>query len=109
MAEAMRIIDNKRVLITDDEFKMFQKICRSYDSEYRKGEDLFSDHFETNGEGIIVFVKPSHNKYSSLEIYCFLTSIMVNQHLRIGQDQINKLVEEARTKITELVESAKKD
>lgn len=104
MAIQTRIIDNKRLLITDDEFNMYQKICRSYDAQHRKGEDYFKDHFETNGEGIIIFVKPPHNKYSSMEIYCFLVSLMVNQHLRNVQDQNVKLLEEASVKFKELAD-----
>lgn len=102
MTVQTRIIDNKRILITDDEFNMYQKICRSYDAQHRKGEDYFKDHFETNGEGIIIFVKPPHNKYSSMEIYCFLVSLMVNQHLRNMHDQGAKLIEEATLKYKEL-------
>lgn len=99
----VKIVDNKRILITSDEYSMYEKICRSYDAEHRKGEDFFRDHFETNGEGIIVFVKPPHNRYSSLEIYCFLVSLMVNQHLRVAQDQCTKLISEATEKYKEVV------
>ncbi len=98
-----RIIDHKRVLITDDEFTLYNKICRSYDTEHRKGEDLFVDHFEANDAGIIIFVKPAHNKYSSLEIYCFLVSLMVNQHLRNVQEQASVMVQEASAKYNEKI------
>ena len=105
----IRIIDNKKIDLTNEEFQMYQDICRSYDRPNFKGEELFKEHFNTNNDGIIIFVRPPQKRFTSMEVFCFLISIMVNQHLRIGQDQINKLVEEARTKITELVESAKKD
>lgn len=104
-----RIIDNKRVLITEDEYKYYTKICRSYDAPNRKGEDLFKEHFDTNGEGIIIFVRPPDKRYSSLEVFCFLVSLMINQHLRNAYDQNQKLIEEATTKFKELVESTKKE
>ena len=101
----IRLIDHKRVDMTNDEFNAYKQICASYDepSANRKGSDLFIDHFETNGQGIITFVKPPHKRYSSLEVYCFLISIMVNQHLRIHRDMTMKMVQEAEEKFKPLL------
>lgn len=103
----MRIIDNKKVDLASDEYSMFQSICRSYDRTNFKGEDLFQDHFEVNNDGIIIFVKPPSKRYSSLEVYCFLISIMVNQHMRIMYAQNQALLVEARAEIMKLVEEVK--
>lgn len=81
---------------------MYEEICKANDRPSFKGSSLFEDHFEVNGEGIITFVKPPHKKYSSMEVYCFLISIMVNQHIRIIHDQTNMLVKEAEKKFNEL-------
>lgn len=99
----IRVVDNKKLFLNSDEFSMYQKICRSYDRPNFKGEELFKDHFETDNAGIILFVKPPHNKYSSLEVYCFLVSLMVNQHIRIMYEQSQLLVKEASKKIGELM------
>ena len=101
----IRIIDHKRIDMTNDEFKAYQGICRAYDDlkANRKGEDLFVDHFEVNGDGVITFVKPPSKRYSSLEVYCFLVSIMVNQHLRINRDMCVSMVNEAQEKLQPLV------
>ncbi len=102
----IRIIDHKRVEMSNDEFNAYQNLCRSYDDvkANRKGEDLFIDHFEVNGEGIITFVKPPHQRYSSLEVYCFLVSLMVNQHLRIQREVCLSMVKEAETKLKPIIE-----
>lgn len=98
----IRIIDNKRIFLTNSEYEMYQKICRSYDRPNFKGEELFREHFETNREGIITFVFPPTKRYTSLEVYCFLLSIMVNQHLRLVHEQTNALVKEAKEEIQKL-------
>jgi len=84
---------------------MYRNICRSYDDAKvnRKGEDLFIDHFEANGDGIIMFVKPPQKRYSSLEVYCFLVSIMQNQHMRILYEQNKMLIKETTIKVKEVM------
>lgn len=84
--------------MTPDEFRYYNEICKGYDRPNFSGKELFQDHFETNDEGIIVFVKPPHKKYSSLEVFTFLISLQVNQQLRIAQDQVQSLVGEAEVK-----------
>src|SRR5690606_29311892 len=103
-----RIIDNKKVDITNDEFALYKSICRSYDRPNFQGEELFSDHFETNEHGIIIFVRPPQNKITSLEVFTFLISIMVNQHLRISQEQNAAMIKEASEKINELIKNTEK-
>lgn len=105
----IKLIDHKRIDMTNDEFSAYKALCRSYDDSKanRKGEDLFIDHFEVNGDGIITFVKPPNKRYSSLEVYCFLISIQVNQHLRINREQCVSMVNEANAKLQPLVEELK--
>lgn len=95
---SIRIIDHKKVSMTPDEFRFYTEICKGYDRPNFSGKDLFQDHFETNDDGIIIFVKPPHKKYSSLEVFTFLISLQVNQQLRIAQDQVHTLVKEAEEK-----------
>jgi hypothetical protein len=101
--ERIRIIDHKKILLTNDEFTAYQNLCREYDRPNFKGEALFQDHFETNDEGIILFVRPPSKKYSSLEVFCFLISLQVNQHLRVSQNQVDSLVREATIKYKEMI------
>lgn len=95
---SIRIIDNKKVSMTPDEFRFYNEICKGYDRPNFNGKDLFQDHFETNEDGIIIYVKPPHKKYSSMEVFTFLISLQVNQQLRIAQEQVHALVREAEDK-----------
>lgn len=107
----IRIIDHKKVDITDTEYKMYTNICRSYDDAQanRKGEDLFKDHFEVDNNGIIIFVKPPQRYYSSLEVFCFLISIMQNQHIRNIHKLADQLVEDTKSAISKLLEEKKSE
>jgi hypothetical protein len=98
---SVKIIDNKKVWMTNDEYLAYQEICKGYDRPNFQGKDLFQDHFEVNDDGVIIFVKPPHKKYSSMEVFTFLISLMVNQQLRISQEQISSLVNEAAEKYKE--------
>lgn len=73
----LRIVANKRVEMTDDEFQLYQRICNSYP----QGKDLFRDLFETDDEGMIVFLVPPTKEFS-MEVVLFLQNLMVHQHMR---------------------------
>lgn len=87
----IKIIDHKKVEMTPDEWQLYQNICKSYDSETFKGSLLFEDLFETDNDGIIVFLKPPTNKHSTLQVFLFLSSLMQQQHLRLMHQQVNDL------------------
>lgn len=99
----IHIIDHKKVWMTADERKMYETICEGYNRPNFQGKDLFQDHFEVNDAGVIVFVKPPHKKYSSMEVFTFLVSLQVNQHLRIAQEQMQSMILEAENKLTEKI------
>lgn len=85
----LRIIDSKRVDLTDDEWSLYENICASY----KQGKDLFRDLFETDDNGIIVFLKPP-KKMFSMEVVIFLQNLMIHQHLRkINNDNIEAVKE----------------
>lgn len=98
-----RIIDHKPVLMTDDEYRMYTGICRSYDRPNFRGEDLFIDHFESSDEGFIIFVKPPSKRYSSLEVYCFLVSLMTNQHMRLMHNQVDTFIQDCQKNFVSVV------
>lgn len=102
-----RIIDNKKVDMTNEEHTMYTNICRSYDRPNFKGEDLFKDLFETNSEGIITFVKTPNKNYTSMEVYLFMISIMNNQHMRINRNQVQALCNEGKEKLKEILIEAR--
>lgn len=102
----VRIIDHKKVWMTNDEYLYYESICKGYDKPNFNGKDLFQDHFEANDDGIILFVKPPHKKYSSMEVYTFLISLQVNQQLRLAQEQVLSLVKETKENLIQIFTEA---
>jgi hypothetical protein len=92
----IRVVNNKRLEMSDDEWAMYQKIVQSYTDMTGKGEDLFIDLFEANNDGIIVFLKPPSKRRTSLEVFLFLMALMQHQHLRVMHQQIDDAVAELK-------------
>ena len=95
---AIKIIDNRKVDLTEDECQAYERICTSYDDPPAvKGKDLFAGLFETDENGIIVFLKAPHNRMCSFEVYLFVSNLMIHQHLRLN----HKLVESLAKRVDE--------
>jgi hypothetical protein len=88
---SIRVVNYKKIEMTEDEYNMYLSICKSYDRLNFKGESLFEDLFETDEDGVIIFVRPPSKKQISMEIYMFINSVMLQQHIRC----MYKLVHEA--------------
>jgi len=97
-----RVISNKKVEMTEDEFAEYNKICRSYDRAFFKGEELFKDLFETNDDGIIIYIKSLGNRQFSFEIVFYLMNLMQNQWLRIMANKVNAAVDKLNLKMAEM-------
>lgn len=95
----IQIIDNKKVEMTPDEHQLYQRIIKSYTTATNKGEDLFMDLFETDEEGIIVFLKPPSKRQTSFEIFMFLMALMQHQHLRLMRRQVDEMCAQMQAKI----------
>ena len=98
----LRIVDKKRLEMTEDEWNLYQKIVKSYTTNSNKGEDLFIDLFETNERGTIVFLRPPHDRRTTLEVFLFLMSLMQHQHLRLMQEQVDDLAKQVKEKLSEI-------
>jgi hypothetical protein len=98
----IRIIDNKRIDLTDDEWDMYRKIVKSYTEGPNKGEDLFKDLFETDGGGNIIFLKPPSKYRTSFEVFLFLMSIFQHQHLRLMHREVTDICTQMKAKMQEL-------
>src|SRR5260370_23049360 len=99
----IRIIDNQKVDLTEDEYKAYISICEAYDKPpAQRGRDPFTDLFQTNDDGIIVFLKPSHTRMCCFEVFLFMMSIMTNQHLRLAHKKIDDLCAKVDLKLSEL-------
>lgn len=98
----IRVIDNKAVDLTEDEYEMYQKIVKSYTSLTNKGEDLFIDLFESDDKGIILFLKPPSKRQTSFEVFLFLVSIFQHQHTRLMYEQVADMGKQLKEKMQEL-------
>lgn len=97
----LRIVDNKRVDMTDDEFTLYNKIVKSYTVNNNRGEDLFKGLFHTNKEGLILFLIPPSTKQTSMEIWMFLMCLQQQQQLRKMRQIIDDELKQVRKKISE--------
>lgn len=98
----IRIIDNKKINLTADESAMYDKIVKSYTTLTNKGEDLFIDLFETDENGIIIYLKPPSKRQTSFEVFLFLMSIMQHQHLRVMHSEVHSVCKQMKDKMNEL-------
>lgn len=97
-----RIIDNKKIVLTPSEFQLYEEICKSYDRPNFKGSNLFKGLFETDENGIIIFLRPPQDKVPfSMECYLFLVSVMVHQHLGTSAEYLDATIKEAKDVIAE--------
>lgn len=104
----MGIIDNKKIDLTSDEWNLYNKIVKSYTSPTNKGEDLFQDLFETDNNGIIIFLKPPSKRQTSFEVFLFLISVTVQQHLRLAHLEVSDIVKQMKDKMKELEDKLEK-
>ncbi len=98
----IRIIDNKKVDMTEDEWLMYNKIVKSYTTPTNRGEDLFIDLFHSNDEGLILYLKPPSTRHTSLEVFLFLVSIHVHQHTRNVYKQVDDICAQMKAKMQEI-------
>jgi hypothetical protein len=96
---AIRVVDSKKLDMTQDEFDLYQKIVKSYTTLTNRGEDLFIDLFETDDRGIIRFLKPPSKRQTSFEVFLFLMALQQQQHIRLMYEQVDDLVKQIKTKI----------
>jgi len=96
----IRIIANRKVDLTDDEWALYNRICLSY-SAYG-GVSLFDDLFESDENGIIVFLKPPNKKHTTFEVFLFLMAVLEQQHMRLMHNQIDDIVVQVKNKLIEL-------
>lgn len=85
----MRIIDSKKIDLTDSEWEMYQDILKSYSLQIKNPEDLFKDLFETDNNGHIIFLRPPSTRQTSLQVFLFLMAIFEHQNARVLHKKVN--------------------
>ena len=104
----IRVVDNKRLDMTQEEWDMYQKIVKSYTTTTNKGEDLFIDLFQTDERGIIILLKPPSKFRTSMEVFLFVMSLQQQQHIRVMYDQVADIAAQMKDKIKEIDEKLEK-
>jgi len=105
-----RAIDNQFVLMTDDEYKLYQDICKSYDRPPSiQGKDLFVGLVVSDNEGYITFIKPPSQRQTSLECYLFIASIFQHQQLRLMHKQVDDLCANIKLQAEKIFQEIKSD
>lgn len=102
MTRIIRIIDHKKVALTNDEYKLFQEICAAYDRPKFKGVDLFKDLFESDDRGRVLFIRPPNKNYSSHEVIYFLITVMTHQYLSDSCAAVESFLQEAKIVVDDL-------
>jgi len=85
----IRIVTNKRLDMTDDEFSLYNRIVNSYTINNNNGEDLFEGLFESDEKGNILLLVPPSAKKTSFEVWLYLMSLQQNQQLRLMRNLID--------------------
>jgi hypothetical protein len=101
----IRIVDNKKLEMTDDEYKLYQSICVSYDRQSFKGKELFVGLFESDDSGNILFLIPPSSRQTSLEVVIYLVNLMTQQQLRLANKKIDDFLLEVKGKVNKLIEN----
>ena|ERR1700748_486538 len=104
--EMLRLINNKRIDLTDEEYKTYEQLCLSYTRDNFNGKDLFNDLFETDNQGLIIYLRPPTQTFS-MEIIIFLQNIMVHQHLRKIYAEFEEAITEMKNILNEIKASSK--
>lgn len=97
----IRIIDNKKISMTNEEWQLYESIVKSYTNNNVNGKDLFIDLFETDENGIITLLKPPSKRYTSMEVLFFLMNLMNAQHIRLMHQEVKDFIEQAKKAIND--------
>jgi hypothetical protein len=96
---SIRVVDKKKVDMTEDEWALYQKICKSYTIPPNKGEDMFIDLFETDENGVIMFLKPPSKRGTSFEVFMFLMALQQQQHIRLMYAQVADFIKQTKDEL----------
>lgn len=99
---AIRVVCNMKLDMTGDEFGLYQNIVKSYTVGQNRGEDLFTDLFVSDEQGMIRFLRPPSKRQTSMEIYLFLMTLQQQQVMRTINKQVDDMVSQIKTKVSEI-------
>ena len=77
----MKVIDYKKIDITDEEFDYYKQLVTQHTTPIFAGTDYFKGLFETDDEGFIYMITPKQS--IPWEVLFFIQQVMINQRLRV--------------------------
>lgn len=77
----MKIIANKNVSMTNEEFDYYNELVKNFSKDTFNGASYFYDLFEVDNDGFITIIKP--NKPIPQIILFFVQQLMISQRIRI--------------------------
>lgn len=89
--------------MTDREYEDYQTICNSYNRPNFLGEDLFKGLFNTDDDGMILYVGIPRGAQTSMEIFFFVCALYEHQKMRRWEDRIEELCVRGEQAILKLV------
>jgi len=92
----MKVIANKRIEVTPDEFRLYENIA----AQYPDGKQLFQGLFETDEDGIITCLIPPKKKFA-MDVVIYLQNLLVHQHMRLIYKEHNEAMQELRALMVE--------
>jgi len=98
----IKVIDNKKIELTDYEWETYQNIVKSYNNVCGDGKILFRDLFETDNDGIILHLNPPSKNKTTMEVFLFLMSVYQSQHIRLMYSRIEDLCDQINQKMQEI-------
>ena len=82
----IRAVDNKRLFLTDPEFKYYKSLVEEF------GEEQFKGLFETDKDGYILSISPPLDRNISMGVLFFTLNIMMNQRLTSAKNFFEKKI-----------------
>ena len=86
----IRAIGNKPLYLADHEFSY------ANDLKLEFGNDVFNGIFESDDNGIVLFISPSPSKNTPMAVIFFMLNVMMNQKLMTIDSFSEKINEIAR-------------
>ena len=94
----IRAIGNKPLYLADHEF--------SYANDLRLefGDDVFNGIFESDNDGMVLFISPSPSKNTPMAVVFFMLNVMMNQKL-MSIDSFSEKINEIAKRV-DIIEEA---
>lgn len=86
----MKVIDHKKIDITDEEYEYYKEIVKHFTTENNNGTEYFHDLFDVDDAGFITMIRPSLTSPVPWAVLFFLQQVMIAQRLRFVDNMRSK-------------------